>query len=75
MAHLLAKLCRLSSLTVLSYYQSCVLDVLRHLPRSLFSDSQMEIISWGMAVLGVDDLPSISSMENVSDDLQDDYGI
>jgi len=35
----------------------------------------MEIISWGMAVLGIDDLPSISSMKNVSDNLQDLYGI
>jgi len=35
----------------------------------------MEIISWGMAILGIDDLPSISSMKNISDDLQDLYGI
>ena len=35
----------------------------------------MDIISWGMAVLGIDNLPSISSMKDISDDLQDLYGI
>jgi len=35
----------------------------------------MEIISWGMAVLGIDNLPSISLMKDISDDLQQSYGI
>ncbi|THH17637.1 hypothetical protein EW146_g3214 [Bondarzewia mesenterica] len=54
---------------------ACVLDVLRHLPRSLFSDSQMEIISWGMLHLGIDDLPSVSWLKDMSNVLQDLFGI
>ena len=35
----------------------------------------MEIILWGMAVLGINNIPSISSMKDISDDLQELYGI
>ena len=35
----------------------------------------MEIISWGMMNLGVDDLPSISGLKDMVDALQQRYGI
>ncbi|KAI0309831.1 hypothetical protein OF83DRAFT_1179167 [Amylostereum chailletii] len=54
---------------------SCVLDILRHLPRSVFSDAQMEMILWAMAILGVNDLPSVSWLKDLSADLQEEYGI
>ncbi|ETW79803.1 hypothetical protein HETIRDRAFT_48824 [Heterobasidion irregulare TC 32-1] len=53
----------------------CVLDILRNLPRSLLSDTQMEIITWGMMNLGIDDLPSISSLKDTFGGLQQRYGI
>ncbi|KAI0040193.1 hypothetical protein FA95DRAFT_912230 [Auriscalpium vulgare] len=54
---------------------ACILDILRHLPRSLFSDSQMEIIRWGLAMFGIDNIPSVSWMKELDSDLQRIYGI
>lgn len=51
-------------------HQACVLDVMRHLPRSLFSDSQMEIIEWGLEMFGIHNLPSVAVMKEINDDLQ-----
>ncbi|KAI6137573.1 hypothetical protein BKA82DRAFT_4335007 [Pisolithus tinctorius] len=43
--------------------QTCILDILWHLPRSLFSDVQLQVILWGLAILGVDNsqyrIPSV----------------
>ncbi|KAI0782792.1 hypothetical protein C8Q75DRAFT_795782 [Abortiporus biennis] len=50
--------------------ETCVLDILRHLPRSIFSDKQMEVILWSMAILGVDDVPSVSVMKEINATLQ-----
>ncbi|KAL4242306.1 hypothetical protein ABKN59_012009 [Abortiporus biennis] len=50
--------------------ETCVLDILRHLPRSIFSDKQMEVILWSMAILGVDDVPSVSVMKEIDATLQ-----
>ncbi|KAI0039203.1 hypothetical protein FA95DRAFT_1504515 [Auriscalpium vulgare] len=54
---------------------ACILDILRHLPRSLFSDSQVDIIRWGLAMFGIDDVPSVSWMRALNADMQDRYGI
>ncbi|KAI0363137.1 hypothetical protein BV20DRAFT_958926, partial [Pilatotrama ljubarskyi] len=55
--------------------QTCVLDIIRHLPRSLFSDSQMEIILWCLEVLGVDNLPSLFVLKTLDKMLQSHCGI
>ncbi|KAI0357218.1 hypothetical protein OH77DRAFT_1495041 [Trametes cingulata] len=55
--------------------QSCVLDIVRHLPRSLFSDSQMEIILWCLGVLGVDNVPSLFVLKTLDKMLQSHCGI
>ncbi|RPD56808.1 hypothetical protein L226DRAFT_513548 [Lentinus tigrinus ALCF2SS1-7] len=55
--------------------QTCVLDILRHLPRSLFSDHQMQIILWAMDVLGVDQRPSLFVLKTLDDMLQTLCGI
>ncbi|KAI0311059.1 hypothetical protein OF83DRAFT_1177947 [Amylostereum chailletii] len=55
--------------------ESCILDVLRHLPRSVFSDAQTEIILWGMSMFGISNLPSVGVMKALDADLQDLYGI
>ncbi|VDC00800.1 unnamed protein product [Peniophora sp. CBMAI 1063] len=54
---------------------AAVLDVCRHLPRSVFSDSQMETINWCCTTLGIDSIPSVSWLKEMSDDLQDKIGI
>lgn len=55
--------------------QTCILDVLRHLPRSLFSDAQMDIIRWGMEMFGVNNLPSSAVMKEIDEMLQLSCGI
>ncbi|KIJ58396.1 hypothetical protein HYDPIDRAFT_190814 [Hydnomerulius pinastri MD-312] len=55
--------------------ETCILDILRHLPRSLFSDAQMQVILWGLSVLGVDNLPSTGVLKNLDETLQHKYGI
>ncbi|KAI0754107.1 hypothetical protein C8Q80DRAFT_346349 [Daedaleopsis nitida] len=54
---------------------TCVLDILRHLPRSLFSDSQMEVILWSYAMLGIDNRPSVAMLKTVDELLQAQCGI
>ena len=55
--------------------QGCVLNVLRHLPRSLFSDAQVETILWACTALGVDQLPSIRTLKTIDKKLQSLCGI
>ncbi|XP_006464096.1 hypothetical protein AGABI2DRAFT_120883 [Agaricus bisporus var. bisporus H97] len=55
--------------------ETCVLDVLRHLPRSVFSDSQVERILWGMNALGVNFLPSVIQLKDSNVHLQNTHGI
>ncbi|KAI9067152.1 hypothetical protein FKP32DRAFT_1684097 [Trametes sanguinea] len=55
--------------------QTCVLDIVRHLPRSLFSDSQMEIILWCLGVLGIDERPSLFVLKTIDKMLQSHCGI
>ncbi|KAJ3912042.1 hypothetical protein F5877DRAFT_85250 [Lentinula edodes] len=55
--------------------ETCILDVLRHLPRSLFSDAQMDIILWGIASFRVDNAPSTDTAKSVGEYLQTLCGI
>ncbi|KAF9233611.1 hypothetical protein BU15DRAFT_66415, partial [Melanogaster broomeanus] len=55
--------------------ETCILDILRHLPRSLFSDAQMQVILWGVSVLGVDNIPSTGVLKDLDESLQHKYGI
>ncbi|KIM68453.1 hypothetical protein SCLCIDRAFT_20369 [Scleroderma citrinum Foug A] len=55
--------------------QMCILDILQHLPRSLFSDTQLQIILWGFAVLGVDSIPLGRNLKDLDTALQLKYGI
>ncbi|KAI6157355.1 hypothetical protein BKA82DRAFT_4410080, partial [Pisolithus tinctorius] len=54
---------------------TCILDILRHLPRSLFSDVQLQVILWGLTVLGVDHIPSIRNLKDLDSALQTKYGV
>lgn len=55
--------------------QSCTLDILMHLPRSLFSRRQLDLFLWLLRVNGVHDVPSTSSLKTLNDVLQNMCGI
>ncbi|KIO12358.1 hypothetical protein M404DRAFT_958381, partial [Pisolithus tinctorius Marx 270] len=55
--------------------QTCILDILWHLPRLLFSDTQLQVILWGLTVLGMDHIPSIRNLKDLDSTLQMKYGV
>ncbi|KAJ7435966.1 hypothetical protein B0H11DRAFT_2256623 [Mycena galericulata] len=54
---------------------TCTLDVLMHLPRSVFSHRQLELFVWLLKVNKVDDVPSVKSMQELNAILQSLCGI
>ncbi|KAF7333089.1 hypothetical protein MVEN_02374000 [Mycena venus] len=54
---------------------TCTLDVLMHLPRSVFSHRQLELFLWLLKVNNVDDVPSVKSMQELNAMLQKLCGI
>ncbi|KAJ3558207.1 hypothetical protein NP233_g11552 [Leucocoprinus birnbaumii] len=54
---------------------SCILDILHHIPRSAFTESQMEKIVWALQVLGVPNVPSRSVSSSAESGLQQTCGI
>jgi len=55
--------------------QTCVIDILRHVPRCAFSDSQHTAIQWCLAALGVSDVPSPRVAKDIDKALQASCGI
>ncbi|KDQ20801.1 hypothetical protein BOTBODRAFT_87505, partial [Botryobasidium botryosum FD-172 SS1] len=55
--------------------ETCVLDILRHVPRCAFSRKQNTAIHWAMLALGLKDLPSDRVMDDIDRSLQDLCGI
>ncbi|KAJ7590368.1 hypothetical protein C8J56DRAFT_859767 [Mycena floridula] len=51
------------------------MDVIRHLPRSIFSDKQYNIIAWTLEIMGVNHVPSIQAMKKIEVALQESCGI
>ncbi|KAL6306470.1 hypothetical protein BKA93DRAFT_840752 [Sparassis latifolia] len=54
---------------------TCTLDILMHLPRSVFSQCQLDLFLWLLKVNGVDDVPSVKSMQSLNTALQKMCGI
>ncbi|KAJ6503838.1 hypothetical protein C8R45DRAFT_894926 [Mycena sanguinolenta] len=54
---------------------TCTLDILMHLPRSVFSHRQLDLFLWLLKVNGVDDVPSVKSMQTLNAALQKMCGI
>ncbi|KAJ7688026.1 hypothetical protein B0H17DRAFT_938745 [Mycena rosella] len=54
---------------------TCTLDVLMHLPRSVFSQRQLDLFIWLLKVNNVDDVPSVKSMQELNARLQKLCGI
>lgn len=45
---------------------SCTLDILMHLPRSVFSHRQLDLFLWLLKVNNVNDVPSVKAMQNIN---------
>ena len=55
--------------------QACTIDILMHLPQSVFSDRQLDILIWLLWINNVANVPSVKSMKNLEDMLQSMCGI
>lgn len=55
--------------------QSCTIDILMHLHRSVFSERQLDILIWLLRINEVNDVPSVKTMKNLEDMLQSMCGI
>ncbi|KAJ7269484.1 hypothetical protein C8J57DRAFT_1435517 [Mycena rebaudengoi] len=55
--------------------ETCVLDILRHVPRCSFSKKQNAAIHWAMLALGMHDLPSDRTMDDIDKALQKMCGV
>ncbi|KAL1677158.1 hypothetical protein EV122DRAFT_214798 [Schizophyllum commune] len=55
--------------------ETCVVDILRHVPRCAFSRKQNQVIHWAMAALGIEDAPSDRTMQDIDKKLQSICGV
>ncbi|KAL1937002.1 hypothetical protein VTO73DRAFT_2036 [Trametes versicolor] len=55
--------------------ETCVLDILRHVPRCAFSDRQNTVIHWALLALGVKDVPTQYAVDQVAKTLQKCCGV
>ncbi|KAK7021568.1 hypothetical protein R3P38DRAFT_3397021 [Favolaschia claudopus] len=54
---------------------TCTLDILMHLPRSVFSQRQLDLFLWLLKVNEVNDVPSVKSMQTLNAALQKMCGV
>ncbi|KAG8948452.1 hypothetical protein FRC03_000718, partial [Tulasnella sp. 419] len=54
---------------------SCSLDLLAHLPRSVFSEKQLDLLFWLLQINGVNHVPSVFVMKEDQKALQEMVGI
>ncbi|KAH8103883.1 hypothetical protein BXZ70DRAFT_888343 [Cristinia sonorae] len=54
---------------------ACTVDILMHLPRSVFSQRQLDIFLWVLNANGITDTPSVKSLQNTQAALQAKHGI
>ncbi|KAL0567238.1 hypothetical protein V5O48_014753 [Marasmius crinis-equi] len=54
---------------------SCTLDILMHLPRSIFSSRQLDLFLWLLRINGIQNVPSTKTMKEFNANLQKLFGI
>ncbi|PBK63272.1 hypothetical protein ARMSODRAFT_1024021 [Armillaria solidipes] len=54
---------------------TCTLDILMHLPRSVFSHRQLDLFLWLLKENGVNDVPTMKTMQSLNDALQKLCGV
>jgi hypothetical protein len=47
------------------FFEECTIDILMHLPRSVFSERQLDLLLWLLRINGIADVPSPNSIKNV----------
>ena len=55
--------------------KTCTMDIMMHLPRSVFSERQVDLLSWFLTANGVPNVPSAKAMKNNNKILQKSCGI
>lgn len=55
--------------------QSFLLDLLMHLPRSVFSERQLALFTWILSEAGVKEVPSVNAMKDMNKNMQEMCGI
>lgn len=50
-------------ISVWAWVQSCSIDIIAHLPRTMFSDTDIEVLLWLLAVNGVKPVPSLRQVK------------
>ncbi|KAI5996522.1 hypothetical protein F5J12DRAFT_907093 [Pisolithus orientalis] len=54
---------------------SCTIDILMHIPCSVFSQHQLDLLMWLLHINGIQDVPSVRTMKTLEDGLQKICGI
>ncbi|KAI6007742.1 hypothetical protein F5J12DRAFT_921093 [Pisolithus orientalis] len=54
---------------------SCTIDILMHIPRSVFSQHQLDLLMWLLHINVIQDVPSVRTMKTLEDGLQKICGI
>ncbi|KAI6144100.1 hypothetical protein BKA82DRAFT_4331110 [Pisolithus tinctorius] len=54
---------------------SCTIDILMHIPCSVFSQRQLDLLMWLLHINGIQDVPSVRTMKTLEDGLQKICGI
>ncbi|KAI5988940.1 hypothetical protein F5J12DRAFT_922889 [Pisolithus orientalis] len=54
---------------------SCTIDILMHIPCSVFSQHQLDLLMWLLHIHGIQDVPSVRTMKTLEDGLQKICGI
>ncbi|KAJ3765406.1 hypothetical protein FB446DRAFT_795079 [Lentinula raphanica] len=54
---------------------TCTLDILMHLPRSVFSQKQLDLFLWLLRINGVSQVPTVKTMKSLNNALQKMCGI
>ncbi|KIJ42514.1 hypothetical protein M422DRAFT_48162 [Sphaerobolus stellatus SS14] len=57
------------------YKETCILDILQHIPWSALSDKQLSTVEWRLHALGVENVPSPHVVDEVAKVLQASFGI
>jgi hypothetical protein len=60
---------------LIHYHKACTIDILMHLPRSAFSQLQLNILLWHLEVNDVPHLPSPQSLRNLEVVMQRLHGV
>ncbi|KAI6155653.1 hypothetical protein BKA82DRAFT_4326751 [Pisolithus tinctorius] len=61
--------------TLDSESESCTIDILMHIPHSVFSQCQLDLLMWLLHINGIQDVPSVRTMKTLEDGLQKICGI